>query len=183
MADDDEAKPGPDDPQQTTERQAQNRITAVVAAITRLVTDPPNLIGIDIADYRAVFGKGGPALFGQGEASGPGRATRAAEAAMDDIRRQLGTLRQQQEDQSVSEGETRPDNTGRSIGEGPERNADGSYTKSGIAQQEQAQKAEGNPKEKQAEAERINRDDARHRQGFPVAGHGERHRDNDDRGR
>jgi hypothetical protein len=180
---DNEAKPGPNDPQQTAQSQPQDRITAVVAAITRLVTDPPNLIGIDIADFRAVFIDGGPALFGQGEASGPGRATRAAEAAMNDIRRQLRTLGQQQEEQIVSEGESRPDNTGRSIGEGPERNADGSYTKSGIAQQEQAQKDAGNPKEKQAEAERINRDEGRHRQGFPVAGHGERHRDNDDRER
>jgi hypothetical protein len=180
---DDEAKPGPDDPKQTAQWQAQDRITAIVAAITRLVTDPPNLIGIDIADCRAVFIDGGPALFGQGEASGPGRATRAAEAAMDDIKRQLRTLGQQQEEQIVSEGETRPDNTGRSIGEGLERNTAGSYTKSGIARQEQAQKESGNPKEKQAEAERISREDARHRQGFPVAGHGERHRDNDERGR
>jgi hypothetical protein len=178
MAEDDQAKP-PDDLPETPHAQATDRITAIVAAITRLVTDPPNLIGIDIADFHAVFIDGGPALFGQGEASGPGRATRAAEAAMDDIRRQLRTSGQQQEEQIVSEGETRPDNTGRSIGEGAERNADGSYTKSGIAQQEQAQKEAGNPKEKQAEAERINRDDARHRQGFPVAGHGERHRDND----
>jgi hypothetical protein len=65
------------------------------------------------------------------------------------------------------------DNDGRSIGEGPERNPDGTYNKSGIAQREQAQKEAGNPKEKQAEAERISRDEARHRGGFPVAGHGE----------
>jgi hypothetical protein len=50
---------------------------------------------------------------------------------------------------------------------------DGSYNKSGIAQREQAQKEAGNPKEKQAETERISRDEARYRQGFPVAGHGE----------
>ncbi len=179
MAENEQAKPGPGDPPETPKTQATDRITAIVAAITRLVTDPPNLIGIDIADFRAVFGDGGPALFGQGEASGPGRATRAAEAAMDDIRRQLKTLGQQQEEQIVGEGETRPDNTGRSPGEGPERNPDGSYNKSGIAQQEQAQKDAGNPKEKQAEAERISRDEARHQRGFPVAGHGERRRDND----
>lgn len=70
----------------------------------------------------------------------------------------------------MSEGIKR-DNDGRSIGEGPERNPDGTYRKSGIAQREQAQKEAGNPKEKQAEAERINRDEARHRGGFPVAGH------------
>jgi hypothetical protein len=67
-----------------------------------------------------------------------------------------------------------PDNDGRSPGEGPERNPDGTYRKSGIAQREQAQKAAGNPKEKQAEAERISRDEGRYRAGFPVAGHGER---------
>jgi hypothetical protein len=93
--------------------------------------------------------------------------------------RQLKKSGQQQEEQIVGEGETRPDNTGRSIGEGPERNPDGSYNKSGIAQKEQAQKDAGNPQEKQAEAERNNRDEARHQRGFPVAGHGERHRDND----
>jgi hypothetical protein len=67
----------------------------------------------------------------------------------------------------------RPDNDGRSPGEGPERAPDGSYNKSGIAQQEQAQKEQGNPAERQAEQERISREEARHRQGFPVAGHGE----------
>jgi hypothetical protein len=38
---------------------------------------------------------------------------------------------------------------------------------------ERAAKQHGNPKERQAEQERIARDEARHRQGFPVAGHGE----------
>jgi hypothetical protein len=65
----------------------------------------------------------------------------------------------------------RPDNDGRSPGEGPERNPDGTYRKSGIAQQEQADKAAGNPKEKQAEAERIAREEALYRAGMPVAGH------------
>jgi hypothetical protein len=73
----------------------------------------------------------------------------------------------------------RPDNDGRSPGEGPERAPDGSYHKSGIAQQEQADKAAGNPKDRQAEAERIARDEGRHQQGFPVAGHGESEREND----
>lgn len=48
-----------------------------------------------------------------------------------------------------------------------------------MAQREIAQKEAGNPKEKQAEAERISRDDARHRGGFPVAGHGEPEAGND----
>ena len=73
----------------------------------------------------------------------------------------------------------RPDNDGKSPGEGPERAPDGTYHKSGVAQREQADKAAGNPAERQAEAERISRDDARHRGGFPVAGHGEPERVND----
>jgi hypothetical protein len=72
-----------------------------------------------------------------------------------------------------------PDNDGRSVGEGLERNPDGTYRKSGIAQREQGQKESGNPKERQAEAEHISRDDARHRGGFPVAGHGEPQRSNE----
>ena len=73
----------------------------------------------------------------------------------------------------------RPDNAGQSIGEGPERNPDGSLNKSPVGQREQAQKEAGNPAERQTEAERINRDDARHRGGFPVAGHGEPEPEND----
>ena len=83
----------------------------------------------------------------------------------------------------------RPDNDGRPVlrslgeggspGEGPERAPDGTYNKSGIVQQEQAGKAAGNPAERQAEAERISRDNARHQGGFPVAGHGEPEPEND----
>ena len=73
----------------------------------------------------------------------------------------------------------RPDNDGRSPGEGPERAPDGSYHKSGIAQREQADKAAGNPAERRTEAERINRGEGRHQQGFPVAGHGEPEPEND----
>jgi len=51
----------------------------------------------------------------------------------------------------------RPDNDGRSRGEGPERNPDGTYNKSQVGQREQADKEAGNPKEKQAEQERISR--------------------------
>jgi cell division protein FtsZ len=53
------------------------------------VTGPPNLIGFDFADLRAGLIEGGLAVFGQGEASGPDRAIRAAEAALADIRQQL----------------------------------------------------------------------------------------------
>jgi hypothetical protein len=65
----------------------------------------------------------------------------------------------------------RPDNDGRSPGEGPECNPDGTLRNSGIAQREQAQKAAGNPKEKQVDAERIAREEALYRAGMPVAGH------------
>lgn len=68
---------------------AHDRITAILAAITGLVTGPPNLIGFDFADLRAALVDGGRAVFGQGEAEGPGRAIRAADAALDDIRAQL----------------------------------------------------------------------------------------------
>ena len=61
----------------------------------------------------------------------------------------------------------RPDNDGRSPGEGPERAPDGTYHKSGIAHREQADKAAGNP-DRQGEAERISRDEGRHRRWFPV---------------
>jgi hypothetical protein len=44
---------------------------------------------------------------------------------------------------------------------------------------ERQQKEIGNPAERQAEIERIDRDESRYRTGFPVAGHGQRQRDND----
>lgn len=48
-----------------------------------------------------------------------------------------------------------------------------------VGQREIAQKQQPNPTDERAKAERISRDDALHRGGFPVAGHGER----DDEGR
>jgi hypothetical protein len=68
---------------------------------------------------------------------------------------------------------------GRSPGEGPERNPDGTYNKSQVGQRENSQKEQGNPAERQKEQERINRDEALHRGGFPVAGHGEPEPEND----
>ena len=73
----------------------------------------------------------------------------------------------------------RPDNDGRSPGEGPERNPDGTYRKSGIAQREQAQKEAGNPAGNRKEQERIAREEALYRGGMPVAGHNEPERVND----
>jgi hypothetical protein len=68
---------------------AFDRITAILAAITGLVTGPPDLIGFDLADLRAGLIECRLGLFGQGEASGPDRAIRAADAALADIRQQL----------------------------------------------------------------------------------------------
>jgi len=64
-------------------------MAAAIKAMTVLVTNPPNLIGFDFADLRAALIDGGRAVFGEGEASGPDRALKAAEAAIADIRRQL----------------------------------------------------------------------------------------------
>jgi hypothetical protein len=62
----------------------------------------------------------------------------------------------------------------RGIGEGPNPvEQTGSDYVSPAARRERAQKQQGNPKDRQAEQERIARDDNRYRQGFPVAGHGE----------
>ena len=64
-----------------------------------------------------------------------------------------------------------------SAGEGPSPGEGGQaegLIVSGTGRREMAQKEAGNPKEKQAEAERIARDEARHQRGFSVAGHGGR---------
>ena len=52
--------------------------------------------GVDIADLRTVLLDAGTALYGSGEASGQpkqGRATRAAEAAIVDLKRKLSQSR------------------------------------------------------------------------------------------
>ena len=75
-----------------TDDPALNEIAAVIRATTSLVTNEPNLIGFDFADLRTAFKEGGSAVFGQGEAARPpkeGRATRAAEAAIADLKRKL----------------------------------------------------------------------------------------------
>jgi cell division GTPase FtsZ len=72
----------PDDP-------AHDRVTTILAAITELVTGEPTIPCVDIVDLRHVLVEAGRAVFGQGEAEGPDRAIRAADAALDDIRRQL----------------------------------------------------------------------------------------------
>jgi cell division protein FtsZ len=67
---------------------AHDAIAAAIRAITALVTGPPNLIGFDFADLRLALFEQGRAVFGQGEADGPDRARRAAEAALADLKQQ-----------------------------------------------------------------------------------------------
>jgi cell division protein FtsZ len=77
-----------------TDEPAHDAIAAAIRAITGLVTGPPNLIGFDFADLRLALHRaepapakaGGRAVFGQGEAEGPDRARRAAEAALADLK-------------------------------------------------------------------------------------------------
>jgi cell division protein FtsZ len=68
---------------------AHDAIAAAIRAITGLVTGPPNLIGFDFSDLRCALIEQGRAVFAQGEADGPDRARRAADAALADLRRQL----------------------------------------------------------------------------------------------
>ena len=71
---------------------AQDEIAAVIRATTSLVTNEPNIVGFDFVFLRDAFKDGGRAVFGEGEAAGPakeGRATRAAEAAIADLKRKL----------------------------------------------------------------------------------------------
>jgi cell division GTPase FtsZ len=48
---------------------------------------------VDLADLRLILENGGEAVFGAGEAEGPNRAVRAAEAALTDLRRHLAACR------------------------------------------------------------------------------------------
>jgi cell division protein FtsZ len=68
---------------------AHDRVADLIAAITTLVTGKPNLVGFDFADLRKGLIDGGRAVFGQGEASGPERTIRAADAAIAEIKEQL----------------------------------------------------------------------------------------------
>ena len=65
---------------------------ALIGAIVKTMTElmPGDIIGVDPADMVAVFRNAGEAFYGVGEASGEGRATRAAELALADLKRQLG---------------------------------------------------------------------------------------------
>ena len=63
-------------------------VTASVRAISDLLTIV-TLIGIDFCDVRTVLDGGGRAVCGVGEAEGPNRAIRAAEAALVDVKRAI----------------------------------------------------------------------------------------------
>ena len=54
---------------------------------TTVTTSPPEkqMIGLDFHEVKETLKGGGVAAFGEGEASGPGRATRAAERALADL--------------------------------------------------------------------------------------------------
>ena len=78
--------------------QGLDDVTEAVRTITDLLTRV-NLIGIDFADVRTVLhrdglagaGGGGVARFGTGEASGPDRAVKAAEAALRDLKQRMAS--------------------------------------------------------------------------------------------
>lgn len=65
------------------------QVTAFIRAFTEPHEKP--LIGIDIQDYRAILRGMGRASFGEGVASGEGRASRAADLAIADLRRFAAT--------------------------------------------------------------------------------------------
>ena len=68
---------------------AQARMAEVVRALVEIM-GPYRLPAVDFSDERALLKDSGRAVMGVGEASGPGRAMRAAQLAMLDLQRQLG---------------------------------------------------------------------------------------------
>jgi cell division GTPase FtsZ len=65
-----------------------DRVAAVVRAIVTMLPKRPGG-SADLSDLQLVLQHGGKAAFGEGEADGPNRATRAAEAALADLRLHL----------------------------------------------------------------------------------------------
>ena len=70
------------------QRDAPQRTCLAIRSITDLLTIN-GLICLDFADVSSVMRDGGTAVVGIGEAAGEGRAVRAAEAAIQDVKRQL----------------------------------------------------------------------------------------------
>ena len=79
-------KAGTSDP-----RDAQQRTCLAIRSITDLLMIE-GLICLDFADVSSVMRDGGRAVVGIGEAAGEGRAIRAAEAAILDVKRQLAAV-------------------------------------------------------------------------------------------
>jgi cell division GTPase FtsZ len=76
-----------------TDDKALDTIREVIWAISQPVAQQ-QMPAVDPADVRSVLIDAGTGLYGSGEASGPptqGRATRAAELAIAEIKRQLKT--------------------------------------------------------------------------------------------
>jgi cell division GTPase FtsZ len=70
---------------------AQQRTCLAIRSITDLLMID-GLICLDIVDVSSVMRDSGRAVVGIGEAAGAGRAIRAAEAAIRDVKRQLAAL-------------------------------------------------------------------------------------------
>ena len=73
------------------QRDAQQRTCLAIRSITDLLMIN-GLICLDFADVSSVMRDGGTAVVGIGEAAGEGRAVRAAEAAIRDLKRQLAAM-------------------------------------------------------------------------------------------
>ena len=71
---------------------AQQRTCLAIRSITDLLMIQ-GLICLDFVDVSSIIRNGGIAVVGIGEATGEGRATRAVEAAILDVKRQLAAIR------------------------------------------------------------------------------------------
>ena len=66
---------------------ALDRMMRVARALRALAApQEKQMIGLDFNEVKQALKGGGIAAFGEGEASGPGRATRAAERALADLK-------------------------------------------------------------------------------------------------
>src|SRR5687767_9839271 len=73
------------------QRDAQQRTCLTIRSITDLLMID-GLICLDFADISSVMRAGGRGVVGIGEAAGEGRAIKAAEAAISDLKRQLAAV-------------------------------------------------------------------------------------------
>ena len=76
---------------------AQQRTCLAIRSITDLLMTQ-GLICLDLADVSSIIRNGGLAVVGIGEATGEGRAARAAEAAILNVKRQLAAMRSIRDD-------------------------------------------------------------------------------------